>query len=108
MITSTIRISLNLDQNDACLILAFFRNFVKAGLTLSNIATYSAQWDFSYINMHRRAGTRTEPTDTQMRRDIIASRPRRDETLKLRDTRLHWPKITKYKNDSNTLEYGFY
>ena len=32
----------------------------------------------------------------------------RDETLKLRDTRLHKPKIRKYKNDSNTLEYGLY
>ena len=37
----------------------------------------------------------------ETRRDI-------NETLKLRDTRLHKPKIRKYKNDSNTLEYGLY
>ena len=52
MITTTIRITLNLDQNDACLNFAFFGNFVTAGLTLSNIATYSAM-GFLYINMHR-------------------------------------------------------
>ena len=58
-----------------------------------------------------RAGTRTEPIETRrdirasrLRRNIIASRPRRDFKV----TRLHKPKIRKYKNDSNTLEYGLY
>ena len=55
MITTTIRITLNLDQNDACLILAFFRNLVKASLTLSNIATYSAMGFFVYSYASRRA-----------------------------------------------------
>ena len=55
MISTTIRIALNLDQNDACSILAFFRNFVKAGLTLSNIATYSAMGFVVYQYSSRRA-----------------------------------------------------
>ena len=42
------------------------------------------------------------------RRDIIASRPRRDFKVTRLETRLHEPKIRKYKNDSNTLEYGLY
>ena len=48
-----------------------------------------------------RARTRTEPTETR-------HHSFETETLKLRDTRLHKPKIRKYKNDSNTLEYGLY
>ena len=52
MITTTIRTTLNLDRNEASLIFAFFRYLVKAGLTLSNIATYSAL-GFLHINMHR-------------------------------------------------------
>ena len=55
MITTTIRIALNLDQNDAYLIFVFFQNFVKAGLTVSNIATYSAMGFFIYYNASRRA-----------------------------------------------------
>ena len=62
-----------------------------------------------------RAGTRTEPTETkhrsfetETRRNIIASRPRRDFKVTRHETRLHKPKIRKYKNDSNTLEYGLY
>ena len=50
-----IRYTLNLNQNDACSMLAFFRNFVKKGLTLSHylILQPIPQWDFLYINMHR-------------------------------------------------------
>ena len=54
MITTTIRITLNLDQTDACLILAFFKNFVKTGLTVANIATYSAMKFFVYSYASRR------------------------------------------------------
>ena len=42
------------------------------------------------------------------RRDIIASRPRRDFKVTRHETRLHKPKVRKYINDSNTLEYGLY
>ena len=54
MIATTIRITLNLDQNDACLILAFFQNFAIAGLTVSNIATYSAMGFFVYSYASRK------------------------------------------------------
>ena len=55
MIATTIRIALNLDQNDACSHFAFFQNLVKAGLTVSNIATYSAMGFFVYLYASRRA-----------------------------------------------------
>ena len=42
MITNTIRITLNLDQIDAGLILAFFRYLVKTGFIVFIIATFSA------------------------------------------------------------------
>ena len=45
---TTIRITLNLDKNDACLIFVFFGNLVKAGLTVFSIATYSAMQFFVY------------------------------------------------------------
>ena len=52
---------------------------------------------------------------SELERGPNLSRPRRDfcclsrdETLKLRDTRLQKPKIGKYKKDNNTLEYGLY
>ena len=48
MIATTIGIALTLNQNDACSPFAFFRNLVKAKLTLSNIATYSAIGFFAY------------------------------------------------------------
>ena len=61
-------------------------------LLLLNL-TQACKANLSYVfALNTKAGTRTEPTET--------------ETLKLRDTRFHEPKIRKYKNDSNTLEYG--
>ena len=55
MITTTIRTVLNFDQNYPGSYFAFCRNFVKAGLTLSIIATYSAMGFFAYQYASRRA-----------------------------------------------------
>ena len=55
MIRTTIRITLNLDQNDACSHFAFFGNFVKAGFTVFSIATYSAMGFFACQYASRRA-----------------------------------------------------
>ena len=54
---TAIRITLNLDKNDACLIFVFFGNLVKAGLTVFSIATYSAMKFFAYYYASRRALT---------------------------------------------------
>ena len=48
MITTTMRITLNLHQNHDCSLFAFLLKFVIAGLTLSIIATYSALGVFVY------------------------------------------------------------
>ena len=59
--------------------------------------------------LHLKSQLRLRPS-VKFQMHILAPSDKRlpMHALKLRDTRLHEPKIRKYKNDSNTLEYGLF